>query len=345
MVDDDEMTLAILRKMVQAAGYAAQVSQSASNALALLSESSFDAIICDMWMPGMTGRELYLKLESELPQYKNRTLFITGDIASETTWNFIEERNLPYLLKPVVAADLVRKLKQLLGSQAPAPAPAPGPKEKRKGRRVAMKGRAWVRRSQILDEPEVVGVANASREGFYFLTSREYQVGNEVLVVFPYTGTDDIKQAGYVARVEKREEGRRGVAIALGTAAEAIRATLAVQKESRQGPAEPPQESRREVVGGEVVRVSDLKFRLAQARQEASFLALELVDLKAMYLRIVSEDQPPVGGKAVAGEAGELVAAKSAMNRVIEELKREIETMRTQVTAAHAGRGQKSEKL
>ena len=158
------------------------------------------------------------------------------------------------------------------------------------------------------------------------------------MVVFPYTGIDDIKQKGYVVRVEKRREGRRGVAIALGAAAAAVRAELEAAEGSTQVSAPRPPESPRESRVEDAVRTADLKFQLAQARQEASFLALELADLKVMYQRTIETSQLVVRQRAVAGEFGELLAAKAAMDRVIEELKREIETMRKELSAAHVGR-------
>ncbi len=346
VVDDDEMILTVVGKILHAAGFSTEVSLSASDALDLLCQSSYDAILCDMWMPAMTGSELYLKLEKEFPQYQSRMVFMTGDLVSEVTWNFIEERNLPYVLKPIVPEDLIRKLTQLLGVKAMAPAPsveATAPvsqeekQEQRRGRRVFMKASAWIRKTEVQEDPEVIHIANASTAGLYFFTGRAYGVGMEVEVVFPYTGLVDIKQKGYVVRVEEREDGHRGVAIALGAAAAAVRAALKASEERAKGAARlspaPSRESRVEAV----IRAADLRFQVSQARQQASFLALELADLKAMRQRAAGKGQSALLEKSPEGELEELMATKAALNQVIRELQREIEALRMEVASAPVG--------
>ena len=347
VVDDDETILTVVGKILHAAGFSTEVSLSASDALDLLCQSSYDAILCDMWMPGMTGSELYLKLEKEFPQYQSRTVFMTGDLVSEATWNFIEERNLPYVLKPIVPEDLVRKMTQLLGVKAMAPAPsaeatAPVPQEEkqehRRGRRVFMKATAWIRKTEVQQEdPEVAHIANASTAGLYFFTGRAYGVGMEVEVVFPYTGLVDIKQKGYVVRVEERENGHRGVAIALGAAAAAVRAALKASVERTQGAAQLSPVSPRESRVEDVIRAADLRFQVAQARQQASFLALELADLKAIRQRAAGKGQAALDKKSPGGELEELMATKALLHLVIDELQREIKAHRTEAASAHVG--------
>ena len=60
IIDDEDLTLSILRKMLEADGYEVDSCSSGSEALACLLHSSYDAILCDMWMSGMSGKEFYL---------------------------------------------------------------------------------------------------------------------------------------------------------------------------------------------------------------------------------------------------------------------------------------------
>ena len=61
--------------------------------------------------------------------------------------------------------------------------------------------------------------SNVSREGFYFLTKREhYQEGMRLLVTLPYHSPPDRSDCDYlgqVVRVERLDEGQRGVAVQL----------------------------------------------------------------------------------------------------------------------------------
>ena len=118
---------------------------------------------------------------------------------------------------------------------------------------------------------EIAEVDNASKEGVYFLTTQQYRVGTEVVVSFPYPEAADVWQGGYVVRVSERGEGRRGVAIALGGAASAIRGVLGAYE------------------GEATVDVADVKLQLARSRDEARHLMQELADLKTSYERVVAQ--------------------------------------------------------
>ena len=71
VIDDDETTLIVIRKLLEATGVFVDVSLSANDALVRLSESRYDAILCDMWMPGMSGKDFYDRLRKEFPDYQS----------------------------------------------------------------------------------------------------------------------------------------------------------------------------------------------------------------------------------------------------------------------------------
>lgn len=66
---------------------------------------------------------------------------------------------------------------------------------------------------------EITATSNVSREGFYFLTSRDhYQEGMRLLVTLPYHCPRDRADREYLAqvvRIELLNEGQRGVAVQL----------------------------------------------------------------------------------------------------------------------------------
>jgi CheY-like chemotaxis protein len=45
-----------------------------------LSRQSYDAIFCDLRMPGIDGRNLRRKILIKYPQYERRMIFVTGDL-------------------------------------------------------------------------------------------------------------------------------------------------------------------------------------------------------------------------------------------------------------------------
>ena len=237
VIDDDDLTLTILRKMLEADGYEVEVCSSGSEALSRLLHCSFDTILCDMWMSGMNGKDFYLQLKQGFPEYQRRVVFITGDIASEATWEFIDERHLPYVIKPISRPLLRRKVEEIIGDR-PVRQPAGTGKpawdgvNRRRHRRVAISATARVRRKKWeVAGPDTATVVNASRGGICFVSEREYRVGMEVLVAYPYTGYDDVEQDGYVVRVEEQMDGHRGVAIAIGEEAATAREAFAGSEE------------------------------------------------------------------------------------------------------------------
>ena len=269
VIDDDETTLIVVRKLLEATGVSVDASLSAHDALTRLSESRYDAIFCDMWMPGMTGKDFYDRLREKFPDYQNRVVILTGDLASEATWEFIEGNRLPYVLKPISAPELRRKLEEVIGAGVGAAAQVGA--DKRRHELVATKARARVRKGPRSEDWEVAEVENASKEGVFFLTTHQYRVGNEVAVSLPDTGADEVWREGYVVRVSERGAGRRGVAIALGGPAASVRAVLGAYA------AEEP------------AQITDVKLQLSRARDEAHHLAQELADLKTSYERVVAQ--------------------------------------------------------
>ena len=72
----------------------------------------FDAILCDLNMPGMSGRELYLELTACAPDQAARVVFTSGGACSAIDAAFAETR--PIIMKPFDREALGRALTQWL---------------------------------------------------------------------------------------------------------------------------------------------------------------------------------------------------------------------------------------
>ena len=117
IIDDDELALSVMRKLVEAENCVVEVSSSPQQVLSKLPENHYDAILCDMWMGDMSGKDFYQQIKQDFPDYQRKIIFATGDLASETTWEFIDERQLPYILKPFSRAELRRRLREVVGER------------------------------------------------------------------------------------------------------------------------------------------------------------------------------------------------------------------------------------
>ncbi|MEC7946878.1 MAG: response regulator, partial [Myxococcota bacterium] len=74
---------------------------SGSAALALLAhDATFDAIVCDVMMQGMSGVELYEALLKTHPRLARRFVFLTGGSVSEEIERWLERARVPLIEKP-----------------------------------------------------------------------------------------------------------------------------------------------------------------------------------------------------------------------------------------------------
>ena len=348
VIDDDELMLTIVRKMLQGEGLSVDVSTSAREALDRLPENGYNAILCDVLMPGMSGTEFYHQVKKRFPEYRRRMVFVTGDMASEATWEFIERRRLPYVLKPFGIRQLRQRLQEVMGDWPGATASSQNASGKRRHRRISIKAAIRVRKKRwATDNPEITVVGNVSKEGIYFLTDRQYRVATEVLVSFPYTGPQDLEQEGWVVRVEQRPEGRWGVAIALGKAVAAFRTGLVGGAEERRrqiilamaDPAGP--RSLPDAGNQEVADPAELKLKMEHEREEARRLAEELADLNADYERVAAQRDHLAGEEVHLNlQLRELMAAKATLGQRTEEFKQQMQNLQKQLAVNESYRFQ-----
>jgi PAS domain S-box-containing protein len=87
---------------------------SAREALKCLTESDcFDAVLCDLMMPEMTGVDFYTELERRKPDIAQRVLFFTGGAFTPSTHAFVQRMADRCLEKPLDVAEVRRKLAEL----------------------------------------------------------------------------------------------------------------------------------------------------------------------------------------------------------------------------------------
>src|SRR5262249_3455689 len=60
----------------------------------------FDAIVCDLMMPGTSGVELHAELARLAPELADRMIFLTGGVCSRRTQAFLDNVANPWFEKP-----------------------------------------------------------------------------------------------------------------------------------------------------------------------------------------------------------------------------------------------------
>jgi CheY-like chemotaxis protein len=67
---------------------------------AIASGPPFDAILCDLMMPGGSGQDLHGQLSAHFPAQAKAMIFMTGGVLSAETQSFLDEIPNPVLFKP-----------------------------------------------------------------------------------------------------------------------------------------------------------------------------------------------------------------------------------------------------
>jgi CheY-like chemotaxis protein len=110
VIDDEPMIgRAIRRGLGQ---WDVSVSLSAVEALKRFEDGErFEAIVCDMMMPGMTGSTLHGELVRLLPDQAARMIFVTGGALTPETEAFVKEHPDRIVSKPFDVGDLERRMR------------------------------------------------------------------------------------------------------------------------------------------------------------------------------------------------------------------------------------------
>lgn len=96
----------MLRSAVLALGYDAEVAASGQEALDHLARRSYDAVICDLLMPNMTGDELFRICREEQPEVASRFVFLSGHYGDLPSTDVAAASGQPYLKKPCRLAEI-----------------------------------------------------------------------------------------------------------------------------------------------------------------------------------------------------------------------------------------------
>jgi PAS domain S-box-containing protein len=114
IVDDEEAIAALVaRALIHEACEVTRVNRGLG-ALTALDGQSFDLILCDLMMPGLSGEDLYREAVRRWPELARRFVFLTGGAFTPRGRQFLAKVPAPVLEKPFQIAELVRLVKACL---------------------------------------------------------------------------------------------------------------------------------------------------------------------------------------------------------------------------------------
>lgn len=112
VVDDEPHITRVLRLYLERAGYAVDTAQNGQAALDNILRSAPDALMTDINMPLMSGRQLCLALQEQLPQ-RTFPIFIMTSMTNREHREWTQEiDNVEFLEKPLSIRAITRALDQ-----------------------------------------------------------------------------------------------------------------------------------------------------------------------------------------------------------------------------------------
>ncbi|MGH9790458.1 MAG: response regulator, partial [Candidatus Acidiferrales bacterium] len=123
VVDDDDATVALFRKILTADRWEVEAYTSGKDALAKIAPGRYQLVLSDVHMPGLGGMEFYERAIQSDPELKKRFVFISGYADSSAVKRFLLETQCPGIRKPI-RLDEFRAVVAHIGESRPLAAAA-----------------------------------------------------------------------------------------------------------------------------------------------------------------------------------------------------------------------------
>jgi CheY-like chemotaxis protein len=117
VVDDEQMVRSMLARML---GQEHQVVTAATGEAArdiLEKDPSFDVILCDLMMPGMSGTDLHEWLATHRPALAERMVFVTGGVFTPQAFDYIARAGNARFEKPFQPSKLKAFISEIIAAR------------------------------------------------------------------------------------------------------------------------------------------------------------------------------------------------------------------------------------
>ena len=111
IVDDEDHITELIESVLQHCGYRTDRLNDGAPAIELMKNNDYDILICDLHMPGVSGRDL---IEwSRLNRQNMRVLLLSGDVARKDVNEFARSLGVHFLSKPFSVSELTKAVQRL----------------------------------------------------------------------------------------------------------------------------------------------------------------------------------------------------------------------------------------
>lgn len=114
VVEDEASLRNFLFEALTEGGFTVEGVSTGEKAISLLGTKKYDAVVSDIKMPGIGGKELYMYVRKRHPEVTSKIIFITGDVLSKDTQEFLNTTKSRFIEKPFDVDDLVSMINDIL---------------------------------------------------------------------------------------------------------------------------------------------------------------------------------------------------------------------------------------
>lgn len=112
LVEDEETLCESLKRVLSKEGYTVDTAGSAEAALEMMEKGTYDLLITDIILPGITGIELLKKIKEKLPE--QTVVIITAYASLETAVEALRAGAYDYVVKPVMHEEIKEVVRKAL---------------------------------------------------------------------------------------------------------------------------------------------------------------------------------------------------------------------------------------
>lgn len=120
VVEDDPLGAELIARFLARYGVDVQTARDGEDGLRRLEEGRFQAVVCDLRMPGIGGEGFFRQLQARDPELAGRVVFVTGDNLNPRAETFLGQAGCRHLMKPFSPQELVDALEGCLKGGGPA---------------------------------------------------------------------------------------------------------------------------------------------------------------------------------------------------------------------------------
>ncbi len=114
VIEDEQALREMIAEALSESGYLVDAVSNGEDAIDWIGKRRYDAVISDIKMPGISGKEIYTYVQKNHPDLADRILFITGDVLSRDTQTFIKITRNKFIEKPFGIEKLLHILGEVL---------------------------------------------------------------------------------------------------------------------------------------------------------------------------------------------------------------------------------------